>query len=346
MVIFDLASRTDKIAQLDREVSSDTFWNDQKHAKEVLANLKTLKGPLDTYMQLKKEEEEIKIHLQMGADEADASVLPEIQKGLLKIEKDFRQFETQLLLNQPYDRDNAIITLLAGAGGTDAQDWAEMLMRMYMRWSEKKGYSIELVDMSQGEEAGIKSATLLISGPYAYGYLKAEKGVHRLVRISPFNANSKRQTSFAALEVMPDVSEDLTVDIRPEDLRVDTYRASGAGGQHINKTDSAVRITHTPTGIVVQCQSNRSQIMNREMAMRLLVARLYQLMQEQHEQELAKLKGVHKDVAWGNQIRSYVFHPYSMVKDHRTDTETSQVQDVMDGDLDMFIEAYLKKNIR
>ncbi len=327
-------------------MASDTFWNDQRRAKQVMAELKNVKSPLESLDALQKEEEEVRILLDMGLEQGDDSVLSDIRKGLDKLERDVSLFQSQLLLNQPYDRDNAIITILAGAGGTDAQDWANMLLRMYMRWAEKQSFSVELVDLSEGEEAGIKSATLMIKGPYAYGYLKAEKGVHRLVRISPFNANSKRQTSFAALEVVPDVTEDITVDIRPEDLRVDTYRASGAGGQHINKTDSAVRITHMPTGVVVQCQNNRSQIQNRETAMRLLTAKLYQLMLEQHAEELAKLKGVHKDVAWGNQIRSYVFHPYSMVKDHRTEAETAQVQDVMDGDLDMFIEAYLKQNIQ
>lgn len=346
MVIFDRASRIEKIKKLDAEVASDTFWNDQRRAKQVMAELKNVKSPLESLDALQKEEEEVRILLDMGLEQGDDSVLSDIRKGLDKLERDVSLFQSQLLLNQPYDRDNAIITILAGAGGTDAQDWANMLLRMYMRWAEKQSFSVELVDLSEGEEAGIKSATLMIKGPYAYGYLKAEKGVHRLVRISPFNANSKRQTSFAALEVVPDVTEDITVDIRPEDLRVDTYRASGAGGQHINKTDSAVRITHMPTGVVVQCQNNRSQIQNRETAMRLLTAKLYQLMLEQHAEELAKLKGVHKDVAWGNQIRSYVFHPYSMVKDHRTEAETAQVQDVMDGDLDMFIEAYLKQNIQ
>jgi peptide chain release factor 2 len=343
VVIFDRAKRQTRIDELEEQVNLHDFWNDQGRAKQVLAEIKTLKTPIETYTAIQKEFEDVHVFLQLGQEEQDTSIAPEITTGLQKLEKDLEHFQIQLLLNQPYDRENAIITLLAGAGGTDAQDWAEMLLRMYTRWAEIQGYAVEMIDLSPGEEAGLKSATLLIKGPYAYGYLKAERGVHRLVRLSPYNANSKRQTSFAALEVIPDVADDISVEIRQEDLRVDTYRASGAGGQHINKTDSAVRITHQPTGIVVQCQSNRSQIMNREMAMRLLYAKLYQLMQEQHQQEISKLKGAHKEVAWGNQIRSYVLHPYSMVKDHRTEVETAQVQDVLDGDLDMFIQGYLKQ---
>ncbi len=342
----DRTTREEKLKGLDAKVAQDNFWNDQLNAKKVLAEIKALKAPLEFSAAIHKEVEGLKILIQMGQEAQDKSVADEIQRMLTTTEKDLNKFQLESLLSAPYDADSAIVTLLAGAGGTDAQDWAEMLLRMYTRWAEQQGYQIELIDMSPGEEAGLKSATLLIKGPYAYGNLKAERGVHRLVRLSPFNSNNKRQTSFAALEVIPEVSADFKVDIRPEDLRVDTYRASGAGGQHINKTDSAVRITHLPTGIVVQCQSNRSQLMNRDTAMKLLTSKLYQLMQDQHQKEINKLKGERIDVAWGNQIRSYVFHPYSLVKDHRTEVETSQVQKVMDGDLDMFIQAYLKQRLK
>ncbi|MBU0580728.1 MAG: peptide chain release factor 2 [Candidatus Margulisbacteria bacterium] len=345
-MIFDEANRQNEISQLEKEVTQDTFWQDQNKAKQVLAKIKVLKNPLEKYQRLHKDFEDLQMLIQLGQEEKDSSVLEEIQNGLKKAEKDLEAFEVELLLNKEFDQDDAIITLAAGAGGTDAQDWAEMLMRMYSRWAETMDYGIELVDVSAGDEAGIKSATMIIKGPYAYGYLKAEKGVHRLVRLSPYNADHKRHTSFAALDVIPDVSADFKIELKNEELRIDTYRASGAGGQHVNKTDSAVRITHLPTGVVVQCQSNRSQNMNREMAMRLLYAKLHQLMEEQHEKEIAKLRGEHKEIAWGNQIRSYVFHPYSLVKDHRTNIETSQVQNVMDGDLSIFIQGYLKKNIK
>ncbi len=253
-------------------------------------------------------------------------------------------FELTLKLSGAYDKENCIISINAGAGGTDAQDWAEMLLRMYLRFCEKQGFSTETVDISPGEEAGIKSATIIIKGLYAYGYLKSEKGVHRLVRISPFNANGKRQTSFASIEIIPEIPLPKEVDINPEDLRIETCRASGAGGQHINKTDSAVRIIHLPTGLVVKCQNGRSQVQNKETAMRILYAKLKQLQLEQHKEKISELKGDQKDIAWGNQIRSYVFHPYSMVKDHRLDTETSDVQSVMDGDIMKFIEAFLLQN--
>ena len=249
----------------------------------------------------------------------------------------------KILLSGEYDKNNAIVTLHVGVGGTDANDWTEMLLRMYTRWCESKSYSVETIDLIAGDEAGIKSVTLKVTGEYAYGYLKAEKGIHRLVRISPYNANGKRQTSFASMEVIPELTKEQDITIRPEDLKVDTYRASGAGGQHINKTDSAVRITHIPTGIVVQCQNERSQLSNRETAMEMLKSKLVELKERAHKEKIEDLTGELKDMGWGSQIRSYVFHPYSMVKDHRTNVETSNVNGVMDGDIDMFINAFLKQ---
>lgn len=263
---------------------------------------------------------------------------------VLEKQKELAEFGLLLKLSEPHDKDNAILTINAGAGGTDAQDWAEMLLRMYLRFSEKNDFEAKLIDLSAGEEAGIKSATVLVNGLYAYGYLKAEKGVHRLVRISPFNANGKRQTSFASIEVIPEIIPEGEIAIKADDLRVDTFRASGAGGQHINKTDSAVRIKHLPTGLVVSCQNGRSQIQNRETAMQILYSKLKKLQEEQHKETIDELKGDQKEIAWGNQIRSYVFHPYTMVKDHRFNKEMTDVQKVMDGDIMEFIEAYLKNN--
>ncbi|EAG7129724.1 peptide chain release factor 2, partial [Listeria monocytogenes] len=255
------------------------------------------------------------------------------------------EFELKLMLSDPYDKNNAILELHPGAGGTESQDWGSMLLRMYQRWSEKKGFKVEMLDYQAGDEAGIKSVTLLIKGHNAYGYLKAEKGVHRLVRISPFDSSGRRHTSFVSVDVMPELDDDIEIEVRTEDLKIDTYRATGAGGQHINTTDSAVRMTHIPSGIVVTCQSERSQLKNREQAMKMLKTKLYQKEQEEKERELAEIRGEQKEIGWGSQIRSYVFHPYSMVKDHRTNYETGNIQAVMDGDLDEFINAYLRSRI-
>jgi len=275
-------------------------------------------------------------------DENDESVYPEIVDALAAIRKELDHLDLTLMLSGEYDASNAIVTLHAGAGGTEAQDWNQMLLRMYVRWAEKNNYKIETLDFLAGDEAGVKSATLLVSGPNAYGYLKAEKGVHRLVRISPFDASGRRHTSFAAVDVMPEVDDSIEININPIDLRVDTFRAGGAGGQHINKTDSAVRMTHIPTGVVVQCQSERSQIQNREQCMRLLRAKLFELERQKQAEKKEEIGGDYQAIEWGSQIRSYVFHPYSLVKDHRTGTETGNVQAVMDGEIDAFIEAYLK----
>jgi len=278
-------------------------------------------------------------------EENDEELRVDLEEELQQLTGRLNQFELQLLLSEEYDKNNAILELHPGAGGTESQDWGSMLLRMYTRWAEKKGFKVETLDYLPGDEAGIKSVTLAIKGHNAYGYLKAEKGVHRLVRISPFDASGRRHTSFVSCEVMPEFNEEIQVDIRTEDLKIDTYRATGAGGQHINTTDSAVRITHLPTGVVVTCQSERSQIKNRESAMKMLKAKLYQREIERQEQELLEIRGEQKEIGWGSQIRSYVFHPYSMVKDHRTNTESGNVQAVMDGDLDQFINAYLRSRI-
>jgi peptide chain release factor 2 len=296
---------------------------------------------VECYARLSAELEDLAVLLDMALEAKDTSVEAEIISGIEKAERDIYQFELKLKLSGEYDQRDAILAINAGAGGTDAQDWAQGLLRMYQRFCEQQGFSAEVVEISEGEEAGIKSATLLVKGAYAYGYLKSEKGVHRLVRISPFNANDKRQTSFASVDVVPQIPLEEKVEINPADLKVDTFRSSGAGGQHINKTDSAVRMTHIPTGIVVECQQNRSQIQNRDTALRILYAKLVQLQHEQHKEKLSEIQGELTQIAWGNQIRSYVFHPYQLVKDHRLEVETSNVQKVMDGDIMPFIEAFL-----
>lgn len=300
------------------------------------------KAPLETYRSLQLRYEDLRTLWEIGMEEEDDALTAEVKAELNTIAGLVEKQELDVLLSGEYDGNNAIITLHPGSGGTESQDWAAMLLRMYTRWAESRGYKVEVLDLLPGDEAGIKSVTLMITGRNAYGYLKAEKGVHRLVRISPFDASGRRHTSFASLEVMPEINDDIEIEIDPKDLRVDTFRASGAGGQHINKTDSAVRLTHIPYGIVVSCQSERSQLQNREMAMRLLKAKLVAREREAREQKQAEIRGESKENAWGSQIRSYVFHPYSLVKDHRTNTETGNVQAVMDGELDAFIDAYLK----
>lgn len=309
-----------------------------------MSEIESLKNPLEKYKNLKSEIDNLKSYIEMAISEKDEAVESEIEDNLKKIVKEIGEFDILLKLSGEYDKANAILSINAGAGGTDAQDWAQMLMRMYLRFCEKNNFNAQLVEASEGDEAGIKSATIIIKGLHAFGYLKAEKGVHRLVRLSPFNANSKRHTSFVSVEVIPEIKMDNKIEIDPNDLRIDTYRASGAGGQHVNTTDSAVRITHIPTGEVAKCQDGRSQIQNRETAMKILCARLKKMMIEQHKEKVSELKGEKKEIAWGNQIRSYVFHPYNMVKDHRFNKETSDVQKVMDGDIMMFIEEYLLQN--
>ena len=318
------------------------MWDDPAKAQKIMQELTGLKDSVGDYRRLSSRYADMLTLWQLGMEEKDESVYPEVESELEEIRKDLDHLELNLMLSGEYDANNAILTIHAGAGGTEAQDWAQMLLRMFVRWGEKGGNKVEMLDFLAGDEAGVKSATILLSGHNAYGFLKSEKGVHRLVRISPFDANARRHTSFAAVDVMPEIDDNVEVDINPVDLKVDTYRASGAGGQHINKTDSAVRMTHIPTGVIVQCQSERSQIQNREQCMKLLRAKLFELERRRQEEKRAEIAGDYQAIEWGSQIRSYVFHPYSLVKDHRTGFETGNVQAVMDGELEGFIEAYLK----
>ena len=318
------------------------FWDDVEHSQQVMKELKNLKDTIEEFETLSNQYEDIGTLIEMAEEENDASLVEEIGNELASFEEKFEEFRIDTLLSEEYDANNAIVTIHAGVGGTEACDWAQMLYRMYTRFAEKKGFSVEVLDYLDGEEAGIKSVTFQVNGLHAYGYLKSEKGVHRLVRISPFNAAGKRQTSFAAVDVMPELDDSIHVEINPEDLRIDTYRSSGAGGQHINKTSSAIRITHLPTGIVVQCQNERSQFQNKDKAMQMLKAKLYLLKQQENAEKLSDIRGDVKDINFGNQIRSYVMQPYTLVKDHRTNAENGNVNAVMDGDIDLFISAYLK----
>ncbi len=318
------------------------FWDNAEASQQKMKELKGMKDDMETYRHLESQMEDLETMIEMGYEENDPQIIPEIQEMLDQFRTDFDNIRTRTLLSGEYDSENAILKLNAGAGGTEACDWCAMLYRMYTRWADKKGFSLEVLDYLDGEEAGIKSVTFQVNGENAYGLLKSEKGVHRLVRISPFNAAGKRQTSFVSCDVMPDIEKDLDVEINDEDIRVDTYRSSGAGGQHINKTSSAIRITHFPTGIVVQCQNERSQHMNKDKAMQMLKAKLYMLKMQEAEEKLSGIRGEVTDIAWGNQIRSYVMQPYKMVKDLRTNEETGNVDAVMDGGIDIFINAYLK----
>ena len=320
------------------------FWDDAEQSQKKMKELKNIKDDMETYQSLISQMEDIETMIEMGYEENDPEMIPEIQEMLDSFQHDFDNIRVKTLLSGEYDGENAIIKLNAGAGGTEACDWCSMLYRMYSRWADQKGFSMEVLDYLDGDEAGIKSVTFQVNGENAYGYLKSEKGVHRLVRISPFNAAGKRQTSFVSCDVMPDIEKDLDVEINDEDIRIDTYRSSGAGGQHINKTSSAIRITHFPTGIVVQCQNERSQHMNKEKAMQMLKAKLYIMKQEENAAKAAGIRGEVTDIGWGNQIRSYVMQPYTMVKDHRTNEETGNVNSVLDGGIDIFINAYLKWN--
>ncbi|MDO4345041.1 MAG: peptide chain release factor 2 [Eubacteriales bacterium] len=338
----DLANKEKRIEELERKMEEPDFWDNPESSQESMKTLKALKDDVETYAVLQEQYEEIETLIEMANEENDASLIPEIQETLDSFITTFDDIRIRTLLSGEYDRDDAIVTLHAGAGGTESCDWAGMLYRMYTRWADKKGYSLEVLDYLDGEEAGIKSVTFEVRGENAYGYLKSEKGVHRLVRISPFNAAGKRQTSFVSCDVMPDIEEDIDIEIRDEDLRIDTYRSSGAGGQHINKTSSAIRITHLPTNIVVQCQNERSQFQNKDKAMQMLRAKLYLLKQQENAEKASGIRGEVKEIGWGNQIRSYVMQPYTMVKDHRTGAESGNVDSVMDGNIDLFINAYLK----
>ena len=318
------------------------FWNDPEVSQNKMKEVKSLKDDVATYAALSTQYDDIETMIEMGYEENDPELIPEIDQMMKEFVQTYEDIRMKTLLSGEYDRNNAIVSLHAGAGGTESCDWAAMLYRMYIRWADKKGFSVEVLDSLDGEEAGIKSITFQVNGENAYGYLKSEKGVHRLVRISPFNAAGKRQTSFVSCDVMPDIEEDVDVEIREEDIRIDTFRSSGAGGQHINKTSSAIRITHFPTGIVVQCQNERSQHMNNDKAMQMLKAKLYLLKQEENAAKAAGIRGEVTDIGWGNQIRSYVMQPYTMVKDHRTGVESGNVDAVMDGNIDPFINGYLK----
>ena len=318
------------------------FWDNPDISNEKMKELKGLKDTAETYQNLESQYEDIETLIVMGYEEEDESLIPEVRSELDSFIDTLESMRIRTLLSGEFDRNNAILKLNAGAGGTESCDWANMLYRMYTRWAEKKGFSVEMLDYLDGDEAGIKSVTFQVNGENAYGYLKSEKGVHRLVRISPFNAQGKRQTSFVSMDVMPEINNDIDIEIKDDDIRVDTYRSSGAGGQHINKTSSAIRITHFPTGVVVQCQNERSQDMNRDKAMQMLKAKLYLLKEEENKEKLSDIRGEVTEIGWGNQIRSYVFQPYTMVKDHRTSVESGNVDAVMDGAIDVFINGYLK----
>ena len=318
------------------------FWNDPVVSQNKMKTLKSMKDDVATYEKLATQFDDIETLIEMGYEENDASLIPEIEEMLSEFVTTFDNIRIKTLLSGEYDGDNAILSLHAGAGGTESCDWAQMLFRMYSKWADSRGYELVVLDSLDGDEAGIKSITFQINGENAYGYLKSEKGVHRLVRISPFNAQGKRQTSFVSCDVMPDIEEDIDIEVKDEDIRIDTYRSSGAGGQHINKTSSAIRITHLPTGIVVQCQNERSQHQNKDKAMQMLKAKLYLLKEQENAEKAAGIRGEVTEIGWGNQIRSYVMQPYTMVKDHRTGVETGNVDSVMDGKIDLFINGYLK----
>ena len=345
MNLFDVPKLEKELSELEEETLKENFWNDTKNSTKILSRIKQLKSKCTEFHNVELEITNLQELTELVESEPDDELIKEILKNTKKAEHRLEKLELTTLLSGKYDNNNAIVTIHPGAGGTESQDWAEMLYRMYTRWATKNNYEVKELDYLDGEEAGLKSVTFEVIGENAYGYLKCEKGVHRLVRISPFDAGGRRHTSFASVEVLPEITDDIEVEINPDDLRIDTYRASGAGGQHINKTSSAVRITHIPTNIVVACQSERSQIQNRETAMRMLKSRLLDLKEKEQKEKIEDLKGEQKDIAWGSQIRSYVFCPYTMVKDHRTNYEVGNVTAVMDGEIDGFIESYLKANI-
>ena len=327
--------------ELEHKAADPEFWNDMENSQKLLQRIKALKSKLERFTSLTSLWEDLTTLNDLGMEEQEESVVPEVGEGLEKLKKNLEILRLETLLTGPYDKNNAILTLHAGAGGTEAQDWVQMLLRMFTRWGEAKGYQVNILDFLDGDEAGIKSVTIQVVGENAYGYLKSEKGVHRLVRISPFDASGRRHTSFASSDVMPELDDSIEININPDDLRVDVYRASGAGGQHINKTSSAVRITHIPTGVVVSCQTQRSQFQNKDTAMKMLKSKLFEIKEREQKEKIEDIQGLQMDIAWGSQIRSYVFCPYTLVKDHRTNFEVGNVNAVMDGELDGLINAYL-----
>lgn len=343
-VIFDLDDRQKELDHIEQTMAKNDFWKkSQEEISRISQQRVGLKESVEQWNRFYREAEDARILAEMAIEEKDEPTIQEVEKDVCRMEEELRSLQLQLLLGHPDDRRNAIVAVNAGAGGTEAQDWVEMLFRMYLRWCESRAFSTAVLDCQEGEEAGIKSVTFTVTGPFAYGYLKSEHGIHRMVRISPFDATGRRHTSFASVSVLPEVDSDITISIEDKDLRIDTYRASGPGGQHVNKTSSAVRITHVPTGIVVQCQNEKSQHRNKDMAFKVLRARLYELEMDKLDEKKQKMHDTQKDIAWGSQIRSYVFNPYRMVKDHRTNVEVGNLERVMNGDIDMFIDAYLKQ---
>ena len=340
---FDPAGLKERLSSIEQIMNGSGFWDDPETAQKYMKEKKSIEDSLGDFKNLQNQLDDLDVLIEMYEEEQDDSLLEEAEENLDKLSQGLETLRLKTLLNGKYDKNNAIISVHAGSGGTDAQDWAEMLFRMYTRWCEKKGYKSKLIDIQDDTEGGIKSATLLVEGDNAYGYLKNEKGVHRLVRISPFDSSGRRHTSFASMDVIPEIDEDFDIEINPDDLRIDTFRSSGAGGQHVNKTDSAIRITHLPTNIVVTCQNERSQHQNKDTAMKLLISKLTELKEQEHKESLDELKGDYSQITWGSQIRSYVFHPYTMVKDHRTGAEVGNVNAVMDGDIDYFINEKLKQ---
>ena len=345
MIHFDVENKEKELKELESKTTENDFWNDTDNSSKVLKQINSLKAKVEGFKKFNNELNNLLEMSELLQVEEDEELAKELLKSTYTLEKDIEKLEITTLLSGKYDNNNAILTIHPGAGGTEAQDWAEMLYRMYTRWANANGYEVKELDYLEGDEAGLKSVTFSVNGDYAYGYLKGEMGVHRLVRISPFDAGGRRHTSFASVEVLPEITDDIELDINPDDIKMDVYRASGAGGQHINKTSSAVRLTHIPTGIIVACQTERSQFQNRDTAMKMLKSKLLNLKEKEQKDTIDELKGIQMDIAWGSQIRSYVFCPYTLVKDHRTNYEVGNVQAVMDGDLNGFIDSYLKFNL-
>lgn len=346
MSLFDITGKEKRLQELSDISNSPNFWNDQENSNKVLQELKLLKDKVTSFGDISKEVEDLEVMIELANEENDEELSKEAITNYKKITKMVEKLETENLLSGPHDKNNAIVTIHPGAGGTESQDWAQMLYRMYNMWAEKNKFKIEEIDYLDGDVAGIKSVTFRVVGNYAYGYMKAESGVHRLVRISPFDSGGRRHTSFASVEVIPEVDDSINITIDPEDLKIDTYRSSGAGGQHVNKTESAIRITHIPTNTIVSCQTQRSQIQNREYAMKMLISKLVELKERENKERIEDLKGIQREIAWGSQIRSYVFCPYTLVKDHRTNYEVGNVQAVMDGEINDFIDSYLRSTIK